>query len=261
MIGLLSLSTVSLDKNFCGFNSVEDMQACIQLSALLLKQSVDQVYFFTDRRGLEIIKDFKHIFDEVVTCLDDLNWVKDYNWAMSKLYAYTKMREPFVHVDIDVFLWEGLPKHFFDGSKVDYFFQNVEAFDRQEYKFYQPAINEVYHILPSKIQKTPINYSYNCGITGVNNLSLIHEHYSIAHEFVTRNQEMTWGKSKHQHHQCIIFEQYFFAVLARRSKVETLLNTDTSKKYDIKYTHLIVDAKRKPEYITQVKRRLSELLL
>jgi hypothetical protein len=260
MVGILSLSTTTLDKNFCGFNSVEDMQACIQLSALLLKKSVDQVYFFTDRRGLEIIKDFKHIFDEVVPCLDDLAWVKDYNWAMSKLYVYTKMREPFLHIDIDVFLWEGLPKHFFDKSKVDFFFQSVESFNTRQYSFYPPAINEVYKILPTRIQRNSVKYSYNCGITGVNDLSLIHEHYSLAHEFVTKNQEMTWVKSIHQHHQCIIFEQYFFAVLARHKRVETLLNQDNSKKYDIKYTHLIVDSKRKPEHMVQVKRRLAELL-
>lgn len=55
-----------------------------------------------DGIGLEV--------DEVSTALNALRRHDPEWWALGKLYAYRAQREPFVHLDSDVFLWKALPR-------------------------------------------------------------------------------------------------------------------------------------------------------
>lgn len=253
MIGILSLYTKHNES--CGFNTVEDMKNSLHYSSLLAKKHSNKLYLFTDKKGEEIISDFKSIYDEIIVCLDDLDWVHDYNWAFSKIYSYTFMKEPFFHIDMDAYLIDGFPDTF---KSCDLFFQSKENF--KDYKFYENAIDEVKSILPTNILNSGTNYALNCGLIGFNDISIIDEYYNLSLDYIKKNQNYNWNKQDHKYHQCILFEQYFISCLSKNKKIETLLNDDYTKKYDLRYTHLIVNAKRNQSHMSQIKRRLNNLI-
>ena len=66
----------------------------------------------TDDEGARILIDELQLpFTSVTVCLNRLRDADPEWWALGKLEAYRRQREPFVHVDTDVFLWNALPAH------------------------------------------------------------------------------------------------------------------------------------------------------
>src|SRR4029077_502271 len=59
-------------------------------------------------------------------------------WALGKLYAYRAQREPFVHLDNDVFLWQPLPDRV---ESAPLFAQNPDHFEPGR-SFYHPEAFE-----------------------------------------------------------------------------------------------------------------------
>ena len=250
MIGITSLSTSTLDKNCCNYNSIEDLTNCMQLSAILLRKSVDKIIFFTDKRGLKLIESFKHLYDEVVVCLDELDWVQAHNWAYSKIYVYQYMKEPFLHIDNDVFLWDRLPSHFYDIEKTDFFFQGKETFEW--YSFYKDMIKDNMAILPKIVLPVSHEYAYNCGVAGFNNLSILKLYNDLACEYIKENQRRII-----QINQALMFEQWFITKLCEVGKVDFLLHPNLEPIYGTKYTHLPAGSKHHLPNMIQVSKKLE----
>ncbi|MFC4232121.1 DUF6734 family protein [Parasediminibacterium paludis] len=261
MLGVHSLSTTTLNTNCCGYNSIKDLKNCIQLSAILLKKSTGRIVLYTDNEGSKLVQDFAHLYEDIVVDLDCLNWVQPHNWAFSKLYVFTKIKEPFVHIDNDVFLWDGLPKHFFNPKKVDAFFQGVEHFDM--YKHYLERIKTNSDVLPKSILIENLPYAYNCGVVGFNDLSIIDTYYKTAKNYVLKNQQYNWDGIDYdlKNGQPLLFEQWFIAFFCKAKKVDFLLNEDTSPKYQHRYTHLLSTSKKNVQHMQQVERKLKMLKL
>jgi hypothetical protein len=261
MIGVQSLSTEKLKENNCGYNSIEDLTNCMMLSAYLLRKSVSKVVFYTDTVGAELVKPFAHLYDEIVVCLDDcLKDVKWYNWAFSKLLVYSYQTEPFVHVDNDVFLWDGLPKHFFDAKQTDFFFQNIELFDYHFFKFYPVAINECINIIPHEVLKSNVGFAYNMGIAGFNDTSIVQPYYEMAKAYIEANKTYNFQDVQTMYQQSVLFEQWFITHFVKDRKVDLLLDVNTKPRYNIRYTHLLASSKHKEDYMLQVKARVQNII-
>jgi hypothetical protein len=65
--------------------------------------------------------------------MDDRNWLDDKYWSLAKMYVYKLQKEPFIHIDNDVFLWDEFPKELFEN---DFFFQEIELFNELGRDFY-----------------------------------------------------------------------------------------------------------------------------
>jgi hypothetical protein len=64
----------------------------------------------TDSLGAKLLVDGLGLgFDSVSTELDALSDHAPQHWALGKLYAYRLQKEPFIHLDNDLYLWEDLP--------------------------------------------------------------------------------------------------------------------------------------------------------
>jgi hypothetical protein len=80
------------------------------LSLETAKRHFKTTALVTDAAGAELLVEGLGLqFDEVSTELDDLGQAAADWWGLGKLVAYGSQREPFIHVDSDVYLWSPLP--------------------------------------------------------------------------------------------------------------------------------------------------------
>lgn len=81
------------------------------LSASLLNEHFDRTVLHTDLAGRNVLIDLLELpYDEVYLTQEGLGalYPKDW-WVMRKISSYAHAEGPFVHVDGDAFLWNGLP--------------------------------------------------------------------------------------------------------------------------------------------------------
>ena len=256
MNAIYSLKTTKFDNTCSGYNTYNDFRDSLELSIRLLRKSntVDNILFYADKASYEHVKPIKHLFDEVIVNLDEINWVQDYNWAFNKLHIYKEQKEPFFHIDNDVYLHQGLPKLFIESC--DYFFQNRELLSTHPY--YEETVNLTRESIDKKMLPYIPEFAVNCGVAGFNDLSIIEEYYDNALRYVKNNQVIGYKEKMIQYHLCILFEQLFIVPLLKNKKVNYIL-TDNFEEIAIPYTHLIAWNKREKKNIELVKNKLHKL--
>lgn len=254
MNAVFSLKTTKFDNNCSGYTSYDDFLACLELAVRSIKPTSDNVVFYADKQSVQKIKPIKHLFDEVVVNLDEINWVQDYNWAFNKLFIYKQQTQPFVHIDNDVFLHQGLPKQFIDTC--DFYFQGRELLSI--HKYYGETLNLTKECIDKQMLPYMPDYAINTGVAGFNDLSIIEKYYDNAERFVKNNQRIGYKEPMIKYHLCILFEQLFITPLVESKRVNYIL-TDNFQETGIPYTHLISSSKREKSNIDLVKQRLSQL--
>ena len=241
-------------KNGAGFNSIEDFLCCFSLSVNVSLQHFYSIEVYTDSWGKELISklDLPIIVNNELDCLED---VPTEFWAYSKIYSYSRQRVPFIHIDNDAILWDGIPDNMQDKSFV---FQSRETFGKSS--CYEKAINSVLNILP--MEKT-VKYGYNAGVFGSSDFNIIKEYESIAYKYITENKDFILNNVSYMLGQNILFEQYFIAYLIDKYKLndsvgllfeDDLQNAKFTGVYN--YTHLWASSKKKFKIIEKVKNRL-----
>jgi hypothetical protein len=104
-----------------------------KLAAYYAKINYGDVTLITDSNSKEFFKDAP--FSTITTELDVFNGVECKNWALGKLYAYkliAEKREPFLHIDYDVFLMKPIDKKYEEESNI-----LVQSLETGSYKHYQ----------------------------------------------------------------------------------------------------------------------------
>ncbi|UBM58691.1 hypothetical protein LAG90_17980 [Marinilongibacter aquaticus] len=141
--------------------------------------------------------------------------VNEEAWALAKIYTYSFQKEPFLHVDGDVFIWKPFESKLVDAPLVA---QNKElALD-----FYSQVLKEVnrdFRYIPPLLKSLgqgPFN-SCNAGVLGGNDIHLLRKFSHCVIDFVARN-EGVFIKSKSTNY-CMLFEQLYFYYQAEQSKV------------------------------------------
>ncbi|HXI22238.1 MAG TPA: DUF6734 family protein [Pyrinomonadaceae bacterium] len=186
------------------------------LSVYTARQHYPQTCLVTDDDGARLLVDELQLpFDEVST---GLNALRDHNpewWSLGKVEAYRRQREPFVHVDADVFLWKSLPSHL---TTADVFAQHPEP-DTPGVVSYHPADLESAIGRPNGgwLPKEWIWYRRNaqveqgqcCGVLGGNRVDFINHYAESALQLVAaaRNRKALQalaGKGAHM----LLVEQY-----------------------------------------------------
>ena len=263
----------SLDRNSNGYNSFQDFLMTMSLSVLVTANNFKQINFVTNDLGKNIfINQVKLPFTKVSTSQNQFNSkLPQWLWGYAKLFAYTEQTEPFVHIDNDVFLWDGLPD---EVSSKKMFFQSLETPFEAGYGWYVPLL----HIMskcpnvPVVIKNHPVDYSYNCGIMGCNDPSLIKEWF-IASTAYVRDPENLKVMSSNLFkdkliYQNLLHEQYFITSildskgLKPYEDVGLMLKTEslTEDCYlkGRRYTHLWGLDKKNKESMAKVYARMKD---
>jgi len=250
------------------------------------KKHFEKTFLYTDDLGKKMLVDELGLkFDHVST---QLNYLKHHDpefWVLGKLYTYHYQKEPFVHIDNDVFLWKPLP-----GSvrKASVFFQNPEYFEfNGSDSYYQPdfiekAVNEAGGWLPDEWEwytQQKKGKGVCVGIIGGNNIEFI-DYYSRqairmieepANQNAWRMIRERYGHRMTGHN--LLFEQYLFSAIIDYHKqnseskfpdlnIRYLFNSFEDamlpqNSRDAGYTHLIGPAKRNKALMEKLEERVK----
>ncbi len=214
-----------------------------------------EVELYTDQFGYEIlIKKLQLPYTKVHVVLDELNHYDKDLWAIAKIKTFQMQKEPFLHVDGDVFVWESLTDKFNNSNLVT---QNLEITT----DYYRKGWNAIYPnllFLPEEMNdfnNDKSNLACNMGIIGGVNLDFFSHFTQKSIEFVDKNK-LNWNKLKDLNFN-VFFEQVFFYEIAKQNKEQIdfmFCETPKDNEYrgfgdfhrvpDKTYLHLLGDYKR-----------------
>ena len=150
------------------------------LSVRLARRHYPQCVLVTDSPGKAMLVDELRLpFTHVSTELDQLADADSAWWALGKLLAYSIQKEPFVHLDTDVFLWRRLPRRLIAAPVLA---QHPEPYHLAERycgpRLVEDAFARVQLTLPREWAWARSHWGLqfretNCGILGATNVEFI----------------------------------------------------------------------------------------
>ena len=92
-----------------GFLDGEAYACSIILSIMLAKENIGHVELYTDTIGASLVKSLDLPVDKYHIVYDDFDYPHPL-WVVSKLITFSLQQEPFIHLDLDAYLWKPLPE-------------------------------------------------------------------------------------------------------------------------------------------------------
>lgn len=257
-----------------GWNHAEHNLMSWALSCHSLCEHYSQVELFTDQRGYDVLIGKLHLPYTRVHLVYDDSLGLSHHWALAKIKTYAMQKEPFLHVDGDIYVPAPLPQEALSAPLVAqnreigtvYYRRMMENVQRHEDIVLPSYITEALHAESVA--------SYNMGMFGGHDLGFIRRYCEEAFAFLERNQ-MNDRLLPHSRVCCnILFEQVFFAVLADledREVASVLGHAVSDEGYsgrefcDLSYWgqrpffHLLGGHKRNPYNVDMLRRTLLRL--
>jgi hypothetical protein len=184
------------------------------LSINQLRKYYEHVELYTDKLGAEILIDtLKLPYSKVHIVLNELDNYHSDLWAISKIKTYSLQKEPFLHVDGDVFIWKAFPE---DLMKADLITQNLEQttdYYRNMWSGIEPNLSYIPKELDS-FNSTKNGFACNMGIVGGVDLEFYTSYTEQAFRFVDKNRT-DWDKISKNNFN-VFFEQLLYYELAKK---------------------------------------------
>ncbi len=188
------------------------------LSCLTLKNQLGHLSLYCNRRAKELLVDVLELpYDEVHESMN--NWEPPHPqlWALSKIHTYAQQKEPFLHIDGDVFLFDKFPERITKGSVVA---QNVEEFTDYYYTFMKPIKRHfIYHPVCVKddFKKMENLHALNAGILGGCDIDFFQRYTAEAFKYVEAN--LTSLKEMDADRFNVFFEQHLCYNMAKEENL------------------------------------------
>lgn len=250
------------------------------LSVETAKQHYPDTWLITDDAGARLLVDGIGLqFARVSTELNALDQLDPDWWGMGKIYAYRIQREPFVHIDNDVFLWKRLPARLEHAAV---FAQCPEPF--ANFAHYQPeqleqSLRQGHECwLPAEWHWYRHNRNRRgvcCGILGGNHVALINQYADASFRLVSdpHNQKALQALPNKYMHMLTV-EQYMLVAFVEYRKARATLpssNIDIeclfgsmadawNPRYAVQtgFTHLAGGAKMNPRFTERLENRVRQ---
>ena len=197
-------------------------------SLLKLKEFYSNVELVTDDFGKRILIDILELpYDSISLSLNEINDYRHELWALGKIKAYSIQKEPFIHVDNDVFIWKEFDSLFLNNPL---FCQNFENNVEYYSKITQEVKNNEYEI-PKEMDfyiendATINNFEgVNAGVIGGTDLIFLKKYCDLAFDIVDKNYSKLDNLSNINPFN-VFFEQALFYALSINDniRIETLL--------------------------------------
>lgn len=236
---------------------------------------------YTDDAGARMLVEGIGLqFDHVFTDLNGLEHADPGWWALGKICTYASQKEPFVHIDSDVYLWKPFPEKV---AQADVFLQNPEPFNRGGV-FYQPEV------LEKAIHKAPGGWMPDewewyrsegtmqqgecCGVFGGNRVDFISYYARQALKLLdhSANQAALWAMDDKWEHMVLVEQYLLSACIHYHQQSEKSPYRDLTVKYlfssmdeafnpgeaaRLGYTHLLGGSKRNQDITEKLERRVK----
>jgi hypothetical protein len=196
------------------------------LSCLQLLKFYPCVELHTNKAGKEILIDVLGLpYTQVHLSLETefINNLLPCMWAYCKIHTYSLQKEPFLHIDGDVFIWKPFDVALMQSPLI---VQNIDE-DLQVYKDCLDILEKQASYKPEwmLLPESPIR-AYNAGIIGGSNIAFFKEYTDLAFEFYDKNKSQFDAMQKDNKHIHIIPEQYFPYVLSKKNNVKAMVQND-----------------------------------
>jgi hypothetical protein len=245
-----------------GFNSIEAMMESLILSANVAKKNYPELHFYTDELGYEWITPYldQLPFTKIEVCLDDFNWVPETYWSFVKMCVYSLQKEPFIHIDNDVFLWDKIPDSLTKGK--DFLFERLEDATHDEFTFYQTGLKTYSEAIHPEFKFH--KYAVNCGVFGCltdRAFSLLPKYLEFGKYFIDRaelSKTIQTESISNRMLASVVIEQLYIYSLIMMNKLSygVILNQDVSPLTSMRYSHMLSSNKRNPVIERKVKERV-----
>lgn len=248
-----------------GFLCEEDYACSIILSIMLAKENIGRVEVFTDQAGKSLLESLGLPVDKYHLAYDVFDYPHPL-WVVSKLMTFAVQETPFIHFDLDAYLWSPLPARLLGaaivaqsseenwGSYVDvlkYFMEHV--------KWVPEFIRKHWEQQGDKI------YAVNAGAYGGNDIKTIQfvskaalqtiDHPDNQPMFAELEKNNTSSESIFWHYP-IVLEQYYMGVYCHQFGIDLrYVDSTTEPPY---FTHLMAESKRHPGNSVNLKDKVRE---
>lgn len=204
------------DRKVGGFISKRFFYFSWALSCLQLKEFYTDVELVTDSKGKHLLIDLLNLpYSQVNLSLDQLETEHEDLWALGKLKAYEIQKNPFIHVDSDVFIWSKFPQSVESALLVA---QNFEPGVVEETRDIVLSTYKNFNYFPYFMKKEPFYIKmYNAGILGGNLVSFFEQYVQEAYTFIKRNVKYLSSIGIGSFN--VVFEQYLFYRLVESKNI------------------------------------------
>ncbi len=253
-----------------GFLSAKYNYMSWALSMLTLKRHYKKVELITDEAGKSLLMDTLHLpYNKVTVCLDELNHYHPKLWALGKVKAYQMQKEPFLHIDGDIYIWDKLGNASF--HKKPLIAQSID-YDHQTYSELKDSIKAHFNFIPPEIaaqyQSDNPLHAVNAGIMGGTDIDFFQEYTEKAFVFIDKNVDKLENINIGLFNT--VFEQQLFycMALAKNKPIHPFLNTKYQEEFTEvtlfhhvphykSFIHLMAYAKQNKFACEQVEMRLK----
>ena len=196
------------------------------LSILQLNKMIGEVHLITDEYGKELLIDmFQLPYSSYSTELDQFDETPTHLWAVSKVYVYSIMREPTIHIDNDLIVGKKFEYKLLDNEiivefgykdKPNRYGQQIQNILKSNAKFPEELLSYLR-------QKNFVYSDYNLGIVGGRDYSFFSEFgkKSLYWFFENRNINLE-DKPALAFMNCLLEPCYFFQQLVSSDREVTL---------------------------------------
>ncbi len=207
------------DRNKGGWSDKKYNYMSWTLSCLQFKKYYPDIELVTDSLGYDLlINKLELPYTNVEVCLDNLNKYHPDLWALGKIYAYSIQKEPFIHADGDIFIYDKFGQAMEESELVA---QNAE----KGFGYYNDVFNQIkesFNYVPNILEESnnrnkQIN-AINAGILGGVDIDFFSSYTKEAFKFVDDN--LTYLDKIDIGMFNTIFEQFLFNALAEKDKKE-----------------------------------------
>ena len=260
----------AINGNFCGYNSSEDLFNMLLLSSISSAKHFDKCELYCSKRGYEMLKkDGRPFpFTDIIVCFDDLEtWLMPHNWAYPKIITYSMQEEPFVHIDCDAIICDGLPPALL---QMKFIFQQKELLSSPRHPFYRIAYNDSKNlgILPEIITELPA-YGMCMGLFGCIEkdwLFIVKAYCETIRLYLLKQQKVA-GELTCSFAQPHLFEQLFISSFLQAHSLKenkdfgTFLTDNLKNKFypSYRFSHFLAEHKRSKHISYSIKKELIQL--
>jgi hypothetical protein len=253
--------------SFCGYRSSDDLLDSLLLSSTVSSRHFTACEIYCDTAAKQLIEaDGRHFpFTDMIVCFDELdNWLDNHNWAYPKVMAYGMQDEPFVHLDFDAIISDGLPPGLADKKII---FQQKEKFDLHNFGFYNSVYNDAQRagILPPEISYNP-GYAMNMGIFGCPDpecIPLVKTYAGCVKKYVDVQQQKM-NVLLYKNEQPMLFEQLFIVNFLQEAGLkdgvdfDTFIDDNFKNKFlpQYRFAHFLRAFKKSDTVVNAIKKEL-----